>query len=124
MDIYWPFILYVLSVIGVVALLLIISHISGERHCEPATGRRYESGIAPAGAPGNPVDIRYYVVAILFVIFDVETVFYIAWSISLRESGWQGFLEMLVFTIILGATLVYILRMGALDWGRTDKFQI
>ncbi len=118
MDMLWPFILYIFSVIAVTALLLITAYISGERHRETATGRQYESGIAPAGAPGNPIDIRYYVVAILFVIFDLEAVFYISWSISVRESGWQGFLEILVFTVILATALVYILRMGALNWGR------
>ncbi|MEN6466395.1 MAG: NADH-quinone oxidoreductase subunit A [Syntrophaceae bacterium] len=121
MEVLWPFVLYVFSVIAVAALLLIAAHVSGERHRERATGRPYESGIAPAGAPGNPIDIRYYVVAILFVIFDLEAVFYIAWSISVRESGWQGFLEILVFTIILAAALLYILRMGALNWGREGK---
>jgi NADH-quinone oxidoreductase subunit A len=117
-DIYWPFILYVFSVIGIVALLLIAAYVLGERHRETGTGRPYESGIAPAGIPGNPIDIRYYVVAILFVIFDLEAVFYFAWSISVRESGWQGFLEIFVFTVVLAVALVYILRMGALNWGR------
>jgi len=116
-DIYWPFILYTFSVIAVTALLLITAYISGERHRETATDRQYESGIAPAGIPGNPIDIRYYVVAILFVIFDLETVFYFAWSIAVREAGWQGFLEILFFTLMLAAGLVYVLRMGALNWG-------
>ncbi len=116
----WPFILYTFSIIGMAALLLISAYISGERHRETATGRQYESGIEPAGNPRNPIDIRYYVIAILFVIFDLETVFFIAWSIAVRESGWQGFAEILVFTLILAASLVYVLRLGALNWGREN----
>ncbi len=118
MGIFWPFVLYAFSVIAFAALLLFVAYISGERHRGKATEMPYESGIVPAGVPGNPIDIRYYVVAILFVIFDLETVFYIAWSVSVRESGWQGFLEILVFTVILAAALLYIVRMGALNWGR------
>lgn len=113
----WPFILYSFSVIGVVALLLFVSWISGERHREGATGTPYESGIAPAGIPGNPLDIRYYMAGLLFVVFDIEVVFFIAWALVVREAGWTGFAEMLAFTLTLAVALIYVLRMGALDWG-------
>lgn len=118
MDVYWPFIVFSFSTVAIITLLMVVAYISGERRGERAAGRPYESGIAPAGVPRNPIDIRYYVVAILFVIFDLEAVFYIAWATAVRETGWQGFLEILVFTIILAAALFYILRMGALDWGK------
>jgi NADH-quinone oxidoreductase subunit A len=67
------------------------------------------------------VDVKYYLVAMFFVIFDLEAVFVFAWAISLREAGWTGYVEMLVFLGVLTVALIYLWRLGALDWGEASR---
>jgi NADH-quinone oxidoreductase subunit A len=69
------------------------------------------------GSARTRLDVKFYLVAMLFVIFDLEAVFIFAWSVSLREVGWQGYIEILLFIAILLAALFYLWRLGALDWG-------
>jgi NADH-quinone oxidoreductase subunit A len=67
------------------------------------------------------ISVEFYLVAIFFVIFDLETVFIFAWAIAFFELGWQGYLSMVVFIAILGLALVYEWRSGALDWGNKTR---
>ena len=67
------------------------------------------------------VSVKFYLIALFFVIFDVEAVFIFAWAISFREAGWQGYAEMLIFILILIAALIYLWRVGALDWGTSQR---
>ncbi|MDX1631992.1 MAG: NADH-quinone oxidoreductase subunit A [Thermoanaerobaculia bacterium] len=94
-----------------------VSWLLGERHREPATDETYESGIASTGTARNPFSLHFYLIAVFFVIFDLEAVFLFAWAISVEKAGWVGFVEILVFVGILLAALVYLWRVGALDWG-------
>lgn len=113
---YWPLALYIGLVILLVAGLLAVSHFLGPRHREAATGDPFESGIVPVGSGRLRVPVRFYLVAVLFVIFDLEAVFIFAWAVAAREVGWMGYVEILVFIGVLAAALVYLLRIGALDW--------
>jgi NADH-quinone oxidoreductase subunit A len=114
----WSFALYFVLVTLLLAAMLGASYLIGQRHRERATGDPYESGIVPTGSAQVRFDVKFYLVAIFFLVFDLEAVFVYAWAVSLREAGWPGYVEMLVFIAVLGAALAYLWRRGALDWGK------
>ena len=113
----WPLALYFGLVLVVVGAMLGISYVLGERHKERATGEPYESGIVTTGSARVRLSAKFYLVAMFFVIFDLEAVFIFAWAIAFREVGWLGYIEILIFIGVLAAALVYLWRVGALDWG-------
>lgn len=115
---YWPFVLYSVLVLALVTSMLAISYLLGERHRERVTGEPYESGVKPTGSTAIRLPIKFYLIALFFVIFDVESIFIFAWAIALRELGWVGYIEIIIFILVIVLTLVYLWRMGALDWGR------
>jgi len=114
----WPLVLYFVSVLGLVAAILILSSLIGQRsNMSGATGEPFESGVVHIGSAQIPVSVEFYLIAIFFVIFDLETVFIFAWAIAFQELGVFGFLAISVFITILVAALIYEWRSGALDWG-------
>ncbi|MGH9401948.1 MAG: NADH-quinone oxidoreductase subunit A [Terriglobia bacterium] len=113
----WPIGLYFILVVILIAVMLGLSHVLGERHSERATGEPYESGVVSEGSAHVRFSVRFYLVAMFFVVFDLESVFIFAWAVSAKESGWAGYFEILVFIGILVATLIYLWRLGALDFG-------
>ena len=115
---YWPFALYAALVAIVAAGMIGVSSVLGQHHKDRATGQPYESGVLQTGSGRLRMSIHFYLVAILFVIFDLEVIYIFAWAISLRELGWSGYWGVLVFIGILVAALIYEWRMGALDWSR------
>ena len=112
----WPLVVYFVAVILIVAGMLALSSVLGERHREPATGAPYEAGILSEGTAQVRLSAKFYLVAMFFVIFDLEAVFIFLWAIAGRELGWAGYWEALVFIGVLCATLAYLWRVGALDW--------
>jgi NADH-quinone oxidoreductase subunit A len=112
----WPLAVYFGLVVVLVAAILIVSYLLGQRHFEHATGTPFESGIAPEGSAHVRFSVLFYLVAMFFVIFDLETVFIFAWAVAAREVGWRGYWEILVFIGVLVAALVYLWKQGALDW--------
>ncbi|NOR18805.1 MAG: NAD(P)H-quinone oxidoreductase subunit 3 [Xanthomonadales bacterium] len=117
-----PLIIYVAAIVAVVSFMLGGSYVLGQRRRDRATEEQFESGIVPAGDTDTQIrfSVQYYLVAIFFVIFDLEAVFVFAWAIAFRESGWSGFIEMFIFTSVLVAGLIYLWLIGALDW-RTKR---
>jgi NADH-quinone oxidoreductase subunit A len=113
----WTLGVYFIAVFLLVAAMLAVSYVLGERHNEHATGQPYESGILSEGSARVHVSAKFYLVAMFFVIFDLEAVFIFAWAIAARELGWVGYCEILAFIAILLATLAYLWCSGALDWG-------
>jgi NADH-quinone oxidoreductase subunit A len=113
----WPIAVYFGAVVILVAAMLGVSHFLGERHREKQTEEPYESGVVPTGTARLRFHIRFYLVAMFFVIFDLEAVFVYAWAVSIRKTGWPGYFEMLIFIGILAAALAYLWRIKALDWG-------
>ncbi|MDA8077511.1 MAG: NADH-quinone oxidoreductase subunit A [Nitrospiraceae bacterium] len=97
--------------------MLGLSHVLGQRHRERATAEPYESGVASTGTARLRFDVKFYLIAMFFVIFDVEAAFIFAWAIAFREAGWTGYMGILVFIGVLLALLVYLWRLGGLDWG-------
>lgn len=114
----WPLGLYCLIVVGIVGGGMIgLSALLGERHRDRATGEPYESGIVSTGSARVRLSAHFYLIAMFFVIFDLEAVFLFAWAVAVPELGWLGYAEILVFVGLLLAAWVYLLRIGALDWG-------
>ena len=97
--------------------MLILSWFLGQRHRSRETGEPYESGVAPTGSARLRLSANFYLVAMFFVIFDLETAFIVAWAVATREVGWPGYIGVLCFIAVLTAALLYEWRLGALDWG-------
>ena len=117
----WPLAVYFFVVIALVTAMILISFFLGERHRERTTGEPYESGIISTSTARVRFDVRFYLVAVFFVIFDLEAVFIFAWAVALRELGWTGYLEIVIFIGVLVAALVYLLRIGALELRTTRQ---
>ncbi len=117
----WPLVVYAVAVLGLVAFMVAFSYVLGQRHKDRATGEAYESGILSTGSARIRFSSHFYLVAMLFVIFDLEAVIILAWAISFNELGWTGYLAVLVFIVILVAVLIYEWRIGALDFGPSGK---
>jgi len=113
----WPLVLYFAGVVWLVATMLGISFLLGSRHKGRATDQPFESGIVSMGAARLRFPAKFYLVAMFFVIFDLEAVYIFAWAIAFRYVGWSGYFEVLIFIGVLIAALVYLWRIGALDWG-------
>ena len=117
----WPLAVYLIAVLVLVAGMIGVSYVLGERHKEKATGEPYESGITTTGSARLRLSAKFYLVAIFFVIFDLEAAFIFAWAIAFRELGWIGYAEIVVFIVILLAALAYLWREGALDWSTNRR---
>ncbi len=115
---------YFIAVLALVVSMLVLSYLLGQRHTESATGEPYESGIVSTGSSRLRFSVKFYRVAMLFVIFDLEVAFVIAWAIAFRELGWAGYLGVLFFIGVLVAALIYEWRLGALDWGPMGQERI
>lgn len=121
MTIFWPFLVYAIAVVLLVTGMLIGSYFLGPRHMEHATDEPYESGILETRSARVRLPINFYIVALLFVIFDIEAIFIIAWAISVKSLGWGGYIAILIFIGVLISLLIYEWKIGALDFGPDSK---
>lgn len=119
-SLLWPFVVYFCIVVSLVVAMMSFSYFLGERHRGRRTEEPYESGVALTGTARLRFHIQFYLIAMFFVIFDLEAVFVYAWAVSIRETGWLGYAEMTIFIGVLATGLVYLWRSGALDW-RTQR---
>ena len=113
----WPLVVYFFAVLALAAAMIVISYLLGERHKERVTDEPFESGVPLTGSARLRFSVKFYLVALFFVIFDVESIFVFAWAIAFRELGWEAYVEILIFIGVLIAALIYLWRLGALDWG-------
>jgi len=108
------------TLIGIAALvpcLMVMTVVFGPRSKGKIKNEAYESGVGPIiGAVDQKFSVKFYILAILFLIFDIEAVFMYPWAVSVRELGWFGFTEMVVFMLLLLTGLIYILKKGVLNW--------
>lgn len=111
---YWAFAIFLLGALGLCALMLIGGFLLGSRSYSKNVP--FESGIDPVGTAKLRFSAKFYLVAMFFVIFDVEALYLYAWAISIRDAGWIGFIEATIFILILLSGLVYLIRIGALNW--------
>ena len=124
MSTLWPLAVYFAGVIFLVGIGMVgLSFLLGQRHKDRATGEPYESGIVSQGTARIRLSAKFYHVAMFFVVFDLEAVFIFAWAVAIRDLGWLGYIEVIVFIGVLFAGLVYLWRMGALDWGSRPRIQ-
>ena len=117
----WPAVLYAALVVLLAGAILAVSSLLGQRSRSPDRTIPYESGIRPAGPLPRRLSVEFYQVALFFVIFDLEAVFIFAWAVNARKLGWTGYAEVAVFVLLLLAGLVYLWKVGALDWGSSAR---
>lgn len=114
----WPLVVYFALIIITVLSMLGLSSLLGQKTPRrPATGEPFESGIVHLGSSNIPISVEFYLVAMFFVIFDLETVFIFAWAIAFYELGVFGYLAISLFIFILVIALIYEWKSGALEWG-------
>lgn len=117
----WPLLLYVILAVALPVIMLILSYFLGERHQEDATQEPFESGIKTTGSARMRFSIHFYAIAMFFVIFDLETVFIVSWAVAAKEVGWPAYFAVLTFILDLIAVLIYLSRIGALEFGPDGK---
>lgn len=114
----WPLVVYFASIIVLVLAILGLSSLIGQRSkMERARGEPFESGVEHIGSAQIAISVEFYLIAMFFVIFDLETVFIFAWAIAFRELGVFGYLAISLFVFILVVALAYEWKSGALEWG-------
>jgi NADH-quinone oxidoreductase subunit A len=112
----WGLLVYAAAVAGIVALMLLLAWVLGGRNTGRAKYEPFESGVVSVGGGHLRFSAKFYLVAMFFVIFDLESVFLYAWAVALREAGWAGFVEAAIFILVLLVGLIYVWRLGGLDW--------
>jgi len=117
----WPFIAFAAIVIALIGIMIGLSYILGERHMEKTTDEPFESGIPPTGDARLRFSSSFYLIAMFFVIFDLDAAFIMLWAVSFRELGLPGYIGILIFIGILMILLIYELSIGALDFGPNGK---
>jgi NADH-quinone oxidoreductase subunit A len=118
---FWPFIVFAFFVIALIGIMIGLSYLLGERHREKTTDEPYESGIPPTGDARLRFSSGFYLIAMFFVIFDLDAAFIMLWAVSFRELGLPGYIGILIFIGLLIVLLIYELRIGALDFGPDGK---
>jgi NADH-quinone oxidoreductase subunit A len=110
-------VLYMVVVLALTGVLLFLSHWLGQRRPGEEKLRPYESGIIPTGPARLRYPVPFFMVAIFFLIFDLEGAFIFSWAISARSLGWGGWLDIAFFILVLIGGLVYVWAKGGLEWG-------
>ncbi len=116
LESYVPLLIFVLIVLGLVVTLVALSFVLGPTRPSRRKMAPYESGIIPDTPAHRRLSVRFYLTAMLFIIFDVEAIFFYPWAVLLRQLKWFGLIEMLVFMGVLLVALAHIWRKGGLDW--------
>ncbi|MBK4764904.1 MAG: NADH-quinone oxidoreductase subunit A [Pantoea sp. Brub] len=113
---HWSFAIFFLISFFICIIMLIGGWILGGKSYSRYKNTPFESGIKSVGNTNIRLSIKFYLIAMLFVIFDVEALFLYLWSVSVRENGWIGFIEATMFIAVLLVSLIYIIKMGVLNW--------
>ncbi|MEX0692082.1 MAG: NADH-quinone oxidoreductase subunit A [Gemmatimonadales bacterium] len=116
LDGYIPLLMLFGVVLTNAVLMLGLSHLVTSTQPTPVKGDPYESGMPALGSTKERFSVKFYLVAMLFIIFDIETVFMIPWAARFTELGLLGLVEMAIFVVILGVGLAYVWKRGALEW--------
>lgn len=117
----WPLLLYATIVMALLTIILSLSYILGQHHSDRATGKPYEGGIEQSGSARLRFSAQFYLVAMLFVIFDIEAVFIMLWALGFYDLGWYGYIGASIFIGQLVVVLIYEWGTGALDIGPNAK---
>src|SRR5215469_8790038 len=117
-EIYWPVLLQVLIAMAVAGAMIGISYILGKRVRDRVKDSPYECGIEPTGSARRPFSVKFYLVGMLFILFDIEAIFLYPWAVVYRELRLFAFFEMLIFIALVLAGNFHIWKKGAFDWSR------
>src|SRR5690348_2738709 len=118
---YLPLLIYFVFAGALATAIVLLSWIFGQRRPTRAKMQPYECGMAPVGDARERFSVKFYLVAMLFILFDVEAVFLYPWAVLLRELKLFGFFEMLVYIAVVAVGLFYVWKKGALDWSRSER---
>ena len=116
LDQYLPVLLFILVGLGVGVAPQVLGYILGPNRPDPAKNSPYECGFEAFEDARMKFDVRYYLIAILFILFDLEIAFLFPWAVALKEIGFIGFIDMMIFLAILVAGFAYMWIKGAIDW--------
>ena len=119
-EIYFPVLLQVAIAMAIAALMLGLSFVLGKRVPNRVKDMPYESGIVPTGDARHRFSVKFYLVGMLFILFDIEAIFLYPWAVVYRELKMFAFVEMLVFIVLVLCGFFYIWKKGALDWSYQD----
>jgi len=114
---YLPLLLHFAIALGLAGAIVILSYLIGQHRPNRAKVSPYECGVQPIGDARSRFSVKFYLVAMLFILFDVEAVFLYPWAVILRELKMFGFWEMIVYIVIILVGLFYVWKKGVLDWG-------
>jgi len=115
-DPYFSVLLLLLIGVGMSVAFVFLSQALGPKRYDPVKYSVYECGVDPLTSASVRVSVKFYLVALLFILFDLEAAFLYPWAVLFRELGWFGFVEMAIFVFILLAGLLYAWKKGALEW--------
>ena len=115
---YAPVLVHILAAAGLSAILVLLSTFVGQRRPSRAKLEPYECGVPPVGDAREPFSVRFYLVAMVFILFDVEAIFLFPWALVYRDLRVFGFVEMLLFILVVLAGYVFLWKKGALDWNQ------
>lgn len=118
LESYAPLLVQLLVATGLAGIILLLSNLVGYQRPSRIKAQPYECGIPPTGDAREPVSVKFYLVAMIFLLFDVEAIFLYPWAYVFRDLHWFGFVEMLLYIIVLLVGYIYLLKKGALDWNR------
>lgn len=111
-----PIVIQFSLALGFVVMSMVVSHLIGPKRKAKVKDAQWECGIESVGDARTPISIKYFLVAILFVLFDVEVIFMYPWAVNFRYLGWLGFVEMVIFMAFLLTGFFYIIKKGVLNW--------
>ncbi len=113
---YLPIAVLLVSALILAALVIAIGHLFGPRRPTERKSMPYESGMRPIGPGTRRIPVRFYLIAVLFILFDIEIVFFFPWAVVYKKLGVFGLVEMFIFIVILLVGYVYAWKKGALEW--------
>lgn len=119
LEAYFP--VLVQAVLGIVIAIGLVaaSYLLGHRVRNKVKDQPYECGMTPVGAADGRFSVKFYLVAMLFILFDIEAIFLYPWVVVYRELKWVAFVEMFVFVVLIFSGFIYIMKKGVLDWAQT-----
>ncbi len=115
---FLPILVQLLAAIGFIVTTMVVTHAIGPKRKSELKDAPFECGIDTVGDARTPISIKYFLIAILFVLFDVEVIFMYPWAVNFKKMGWFGFGEMVVFLSLLMAGFYYIIKKGVLTWDK------
>jgi len=120
-ELYFPVLVQGLLALVIATALIVISYVFGKKVRNRVKDMPYESGIVPTGDARGRFSVKFYLVAMLFIVFDIEAIFLYPWAVVYRDLKWLGFIEMLVFVVLILSGFFYIWKKGALDWSQQER---